>query len=81
MISNLTETSDLMNSMDYKDRFKAEFYQLNIRIGKLVEMVNNWDNLTFVPTCSKFTYRLQLMAMKAYRYILKKRAIAENIEL
>ena len=31
----LNETIEMMTSNDYKERFKAEFYQLKIRICKL----------------------------------------------
>lgn len=31
----IQDTISLMNSIDYKDRFRAEFYQLQIRIEKL----------------------------------------------
>lgn len=31
----LNETVELMNSADYKDRFKAEYFQVKIRHDKL----------------------------------------------
>ena len=31
----LRDTVDMMNSEDYKERFKAEYYQTVIRYGKL----------------------------------------------
>ena len=37
----LKNTVDLMLSDDYKDRFKAEYYQLSIRFKKLKNMVDN----------------------------------------
>lgn len=30
----LRDTAEMMNSADYKERFKAEYYQLKIRYGK-----------------------------------------------
>lgn len=30
-MNELKDTIELMNSSDYKDRFKAEYYQLEIR--------------------------------------------------
>lgn len=30
-MNELKDTIELMNSSDYKDRFKAEYYQLKIR--------------------------------------------------
>lgn len=36
---NLSDTVELMNSADYKDRFKAEYYQVVIRYQKLKAML------------------------------------------
>lgn len=35
----LKDTIDLMNSSDYKDRFKAEYWQVKIRLEKLRKMI------------------------------------------
>lgn len=35
MITELEETKDLMCSADYKERFKAEYYQLKIRYEQI----------------------------------------------
>ena len=37
------DTVELMESDDYKDRFKAEFYQTRIRMLKLFDMLEKWD--------------------------------------
>ena len=51
----LKETVDLMNSEDYKERFKAEYLQTKIRYNKLHSMLVKWDakTLSFTPTCPK----------------------------
>lgn len=79
----LAETVDMMNSVDYKDRFKAEYYQLKVRVCGLSNMINDWDNekLTFEPTCPRSTYDLQIRAMRDYMAILEMRAVMEHIEL
>lgn len=79
----LKDTVDLMLSKDYKDRFKAEYYQLENRYNGLSKMIVNWDNneLSFTPTCPRATYDLQLMAIKNYLSILEIRAKIEGIEL
>ena len=79
----LKDTVAGMTSADYKERFKAEYYQLKIRYDKLYNMCEKWDKneLDFVPTCSRFTYKMQLIAMQFYLKILEERAKAENIEL
>lgn len=77
----LNETIELMQSPDYKDRFKAEYYQNKIRYDKLAAMLANWDNLKFTPTCPKSTYLLQLEFMEKYIAVLELRAIAEGIVL
>lgn len=41
-MQDLKETIVLMNSDDHKDRFRAEYHQLDIRIGKLANMLSSW---------------------------------------
>jgi len=79
----LSETAVMMNSADYKERFKAEYYQLETRYVKLNAMVDKWDKgeLNFVPTCPRATYDFQLKAMKEYLGILQIRAQMEGVEL
>lgn len=77
----LRDTIKMMDNADYKERFKAEYYQLKIRYEKLSNMVDNWDSLKFKPTCPKEMYFKQLKAMKDYLNILEQRAIMENVEL
>lgn len=83
MVTELKQTVELMNSSDYKERFKAEYYQLKIRYDKLHNMCEKWDKneLDFTPTCSRFTYARQLNAMAFYLKVLEERAIVEKIEL
>ena len=79
----LNETVELMNSADYKDRFKAEYFQVKVRHDKLKAMCGKWDEgkLSFKPTCPREIYDLQLDAMKRYMDILVIRAKIENVEL
>ena len=79
----LSETAVMMNSADYKERFKAEYYQLETRYVKLNAMVEKWDKgeLNFVPTCPRATYDFQLKAMKEYLGILQIRAQMDGVEL
>ena len=79
----LNETVEMMNSSDYKERFKAEYYQIKIRTVGLQNMLAKWDSeqLEFMPTCPRSTYDLQLKAMKDYKAILEARAVMENIEI
>ena len=77
----LIDTAPLMISDDYRDRFKAEYYQTKIRRDKLKDMVDNWDDLNFVPTCEKSVYVNQLKAMDLYLDILIFRAEKEQITL
>ena len=79
----MQDTVNLMLSDNYKDRFKAEFYQLKIRYEKLKIILNKWDNgeLEFTPTCSREIYDEQVAAMEQYLDILADRAEIEGIEL
>lgn len=79
----LNETVEMMNSTDYKERFKAEYYQVVIRYEKLKTMLDKWDNgeLKFDPTCPRSTYNMQIKAMTDYIAVLEARAVMEGIEL
>lgn len=82
-MKELQETAAMMSSSDYKDRFRAEYYQLETRYEKLKAMVEKWDKgeLSFTPTCPRSTYDLQLRAMADYKAVLEMRAKIEGIEL
>lgn len=79
----LKDTIDMMTSADYKERFKAEYYQLKIRRDKLMAMVEKWDrgSLGFKPTCSRETYGFQLYIMDGYLDVLRARARLEGVKL
>ena len=80
---NLKETVPMMESADYKERFKAEFYQLLISLDSLTSMIIKWENnmLDFEPKCSKETLENQVIFMQGYMDILLLRAELEGIEL
>lgn len=48
----LKDTIEMMNSEDYKERFKAEYYQAKIRYDKLHRMLIKYEagTLDFKPT-------------------------------
>ncbi len=79
----LNETIDMMTSSDYEERFKAEWRQLQIRIGKLASMLSAWaaGELTFQPECPYDLLEAQLNTMKVYAHILQERAKIEGIKL
>lgn len=79
----LSETVEMMNSVDYKERFKAEYYQLKIRINGLKNMLDKWDNgeLDFTPTCPRDIYNDQMEYMTNYMTVLGNRAYLEGINL
>lgn len=82
-VTELKDTVEMMNSADYKDRFKAEYAQVVIRYQKLKAMLDKWDNgeLNFKPTCPRSTYNMQIKAMTDYIAVLEARAVMENIIL
>ena len=79
----LKDTVALMNSADYKERFEAEYYQLETRYLKLKDMTEKWDKktLNFEPTCPREIYNKQLSHMYAYLLILIDRATIENVHI
>lgn len=79
----LKDTVDLMLSDDYRNRFIAEFKQLEIRYEKLMAMIDKWDKgeLSFTPTCPRSLYDCQIKAMEGYLDTLYDRAQIEGIYL
>lgn len=79
----LKDTIEMMENADYKERFKAEYYQNVIRYEKLKTMLNKWDRdeLNFEPTCPRSTYNMQIRAMTDYIAVLEARAVMEEIDL
>ncbi len=79
----LKDTIGMMNSADYKERFKAEYYQTKIRYEKLHRMVvkNEAGTLNFTPSCDIELLKKQKMHMGNYLYCLEVRAEIEGISL
>ncbi|MGY3725009.1 hypothetical protein SAMN05421767_10629 [Granulicatella balaenopterae] len=79
----LSQTVEMMNSTDYKERFKAEYWQVKIRHDKLYKMVVKFEagHLDFRPSCDIEFHKMQLDAMREYLYALEVRAELENIKL
>ena len=78
----LKDTVEMMTSEYFKERFKAEYYQLLIRVNALTGMINKWENntLDFEPKCSKEILESQLIFMQGYLNILRLRAEIEGID-
>lgn len=77
----LKDTIEEMVSSDYKERFKAEYFQLLIRIKGLRNMLEKYKEgtLEFEPTCSYDLLNGQLKAMELYMSYLKERIKIEDI--
>lgn len=76
----LKDTTELMNSEDYKDRCKAEQMQLAIRMEGLRVMLDKYKEgtLNFTPSCSYDLLNGQLKAMRLYLSYLEEREQIEN---
>ena len=74
---------ELMKSDDYKERLKAEYYQLEDRVIKLGNMLEKYKagTLNFTPSCSYELLSYQLQTMNAYKRVLEERAEIEKIKL
>lgn len=79
----LKDTIELMNSEDYKERFKAEYLQTKIRYEKLHKMCIKYEagTLNFEPKCSLELLKEQKSYMGNYLRTLELRAEIEQIEL
>lgn len=79
----LKDTIELMNSKDYKERFKAEYLQAKIRYDKLDSMTVKYEagTLNFIPSCSLELLKEQKKYMGNYIRTLRIRAEIEKNEL
>jgi len=85
----LEETIELMTSSDYKERFKAEYYQLKIRYEKLktfnqrisIGQMSGMERYEPKHDCPLDILQDQQHLMGLLLDILEKRAIIENVEL
>ena len=79
----LKDTVELMNSEDYKERFKAEYVQAKIRYDKLDAMTVKYEagTLNFTPSCPLELLKEQKKYMGNYIRTLRIRAEIEKIDL
>lgn len=77
------ETGSMMLSDDYKERMKAEYWQVKHRYDSLHRMVVKYEagTLDFTPSCSLELLKEQKAAMGKYLYVLEVRAQIENVNL
>ena len=82
-MKELKDTIELMNSENYKERFKAEYWQTKIRYDKLHKLIIKMEAGTcdFTPSCSLEIHKEQAKYMGMYLYILEVRAEYEGIDL
>jgi hypothetical protein len=73
----------MMNSTDYKERFRAEYAQLKLRMIGLSAMLEKYKagTLSFTPSCSYDLLNGQFKAMDMYASYLEERAVIEGINL
>lgn len=84
----LKDTVEMMGSADYKERFKAEYYQTKIRYEKLKAFNNKIEaakqsKAVEMPKhdCPDYLLVQQQHAMGEYLHLLELRAVIEGIEL
>lgn len=79
----LKDTAEMMNSENYKERFKAEYLQTKIRYEKLHDMTIKYEagTLNFEPSCSLEVLKEQKSYMGNYLRMLEIRAEIEKINL
>lgn len=79
----LTYTVEMMFSEDYKERFKAEYWQTKMRYNKLHKMIIRYEagTLDFTPSCPIEVLKEQRRHMGEYLHSLEVRAEIESIDL
>lgn len=79
----LKQTAEMINSVDYKERFKSEYCQTDICFEKLKAIMDKHNNgtLEFQFTCPPSLFDMQLKAIRDYLSILEVEAVIRGIEL
>lgn len=94
-MTELKDTAEMMNSPDYKERFKAEYYQTKIRYEKLKAFNTKIEAAKHVQfdiggkrkcpmpehDCPDELLREQQQVMGNYLHILEVRAEIEGVKL
>lgn len=85
---SLQDTAKLMMSEDYKERFRAEYYQTKIRLERLKAFNTKIEAALFSGIidepkhdCPPSLLIEQECAMENYLHILEVRAVIEGIKL
>lgn len=80
---DLRDTIEMMQSEDFRERFKAEYWQTKIRYQKLHDMTIKYEagTLNFTPKCSLELLQHQKSMMGQYLHDLEVRAQIEGVEL
>ncbi len=80
---DLSDTVDLMNSFDYKQRFKAEYWQTKMRYENLHDIIVKLEagTLPYKVPGKRSVLEAQQRAMYEYLYALEIRAETEHINL
>lgn len=83
----LFDTVEKMISLNYKDRFIAEYQQTKIRYENLKKLNNQIEAVEITSsagpehTCPSFFLREQQRVMGEYLHFLEIRAVIEEVEL
>lgn len=79
----LKDTTEMMQSEDFKERFKAEYWQTKIRYEKLHKMLIRAEagTLNFEPKCHMSLFQRQATVMSELLIVLEIRAEIEGIDL
>lgn len=79
----LKDTIEMMTSSDYKERFKAEYYQIKTRCEKLNSIIvkHYAKTMDFTLSCNIALLVEQKRYMSEYMRCLEIRAEVEGIQL
>lgn len=79
----LRDTVNMMLSEDYKERFKAEYWQTKIRYEKLRKILikDDANTLDFELKCAPYRLSEQESLMQRLLWMLEARAEIEGIDL
>ena len=82
-MKNIKGTVKMTETEDYKERFKAEYYQTKKRYDKLHRLIVRYDagTIDIELTCPIGLLKHQKSMMGQYLYDLEVRAEIEKIEL
>lgn len=83
VVMTMEQIAALLQSADYKERFRGEYWLVKTKRDGLAAILERLDagTLDFTPDCPRYLLELQLGVMEDYVGVLETRAVIEGVTL